>query len=188
MRRKARGQRARHRCRLHRPRTRSGFDAFVASMHHFQWPDIEACSGLTRADIEAARSVYRNAKAVIACYGMGLTQHRSGVLAIQMLSNLLLMRGNIGKPGAGIFPVRGHSNVQGQRTVGITEKPDLVPLDRLAKQYGFDPPARARPQYCRSLRGRARRQRQGVHCARRQLHPRHSRNRHHGARLAATPS
>jgi molybdopterin-dependent oxidoreductase alpha subunit len=77
---------------------------------------------------------------VIACYGMGLTQHRSGVLAIQMLSNLLLMRGNIGKPGAGIFPVRGHSNVQGQRTVGITEKQELAPLDRLAAQYGFDPP------------------------------------------------
>ena len=77
---------------------------------------------------------------MIVCYGMGLTQHRSGVLAIQMLSNLLLMRGNIGKPGAGIFPVRGHSNVQGQRTVGITEKPELVPLDRLAEQYGFDPP------------------------------------------------
>ena len=57
-----------------------------------------------------------------------------------MLSNLLLLRGNIGKPGAGIFPVRGHSNVQGQRTVGITERPDLVPLDRLAEQYDFDPP------------------------------------------------
>ena len=71
---------------------------------------------------------------------MGLTQHRSGVLAIQMLSNFLLMRGNIGKAGAGIFPVRGHSNVQGQRTVGITEKPELAPLDQLAKQYGFEPP------------------------------------------------
>jgi molybdopterin-dependent oxidoreductase alpha subunit len=118
----------------------SGFDDFVTSMGHFQWPEIEACSGLSRAAIESAASVYRNAKAVIACYGMGLTQHRSGVLAIQMLSNLLLIRGNIGKPGAGIFPVRGHSNVQGQRTVGITEKPDLVPLDRLAEQYGFDPP------------------------------------------------
>jgi molybdopterin-dependent oxidoreductase alpha subunit len=118
----------------------SGFDDFVTSMDHFQWPEIEACSGLSRAAIESAASVYRNTKAVIACYGMGLTQHRSGVLAIQMLSNLLLMRGNIGKPGAGIFPVRGHSNVQGQRTVGITEKPDLVPLDRLAEQYGFDPP------------------------------------------------
>jgi anaerobic selenocysteine-containing dehydrogenase len=62
------------------------------------------------------------------------------VLAIQMLSNLLLMRGNIGKPGAGIMPVRGHSNVQGQRTVGITEKPELVPLDRMAEQFGFQPP------------------------------------------------
>jgi molybdopterin-dependent oxidoreductase alpha subunit len=118
----------------------SGFADFAASMDQFQWPEIEACSGLSRAAIEAAAKTYRNAKAVIACYGMGLTQHRSGVLAIQMLSNLLLMRGNIGKPGAGIFPVRGHSNVQGQRTVGITEKPELVPLDRLAEQYGFDPP------------------------------------------------
>jgi len=118
----------------------TGFDTFVTSMEHFQWPEIEACSGLSRSAIESAAGVYRNAKAVIACYGMGLTQHRSGVLAIQMLSNLLLMRGNIGKPGAGIFPVRGHSNVQGQRTVGITEKPDLVPLDRIAQQYGFDPP------------------------------------------------
>ena len=121
-------------------RNTSGFEAFVASMDHFQWPDIEACSGLSRAEIKSAARVYCNAKAVIICYGMGLTQHRSGVLAIQMLSNLLLMRGNIGKPGAGIFPVRGHSNVQGQRTVGITEKPDLVPLDRLAEQYGFNPP------------------------------------------------
>ncbi|MGH9810049.1 MAG: FdhF/YdeP family oxidoreductase, partial [Terriglobia bacterium] len=111
-----------------------------ASIAHFQWPEIEVCSGLNRTAIESAAKVYREAKAVIACYGMGLTQHRSGVTAIQMLSNLLLMRGNIGKPGAGIFPVRGHSNVQGQRTVGITEKPNLVPLDRLAKQYSFTPP------------------------------------------------
>jgi molybdopterin-dependent oxidoreductase alpha subunit len=118
----------------------SGFDDFVMSMDRFQWSEIEACSRLGRAAIESAASVYRNSKAVIACYGMGLTQHRSGVLSIQMLSNLLLMRGNIGKRGAGIFPVRGHSNVQGQRTVGITEKPELVPLDRLAEQYGFTPP------------------------------------------------
>jgi len=118
----------------------SGFENFVATMQQFQWPHIEACSGLRRTDIEAAARVYRESEATIACYGMGLTQHRSGVLAIQMLSNLLLLRGNIGKPGAGIFPVRGHSNVQGQRTVGITEKPELVPLDRLAEQYGFSPP------------------------------------------------
>ena len=118
----------------------SGYDAFEAAIHGFDWPEIERCSGLDRSDIEAAAEVYANSKAVIACYGMGLTQHRSGVLAIQVLSNLLLMRGNIGKPGAGIFPVRGHSNVQGQRTVGITEKPELAPLDQLAKQYAFDPP------------------------------------------------
>lgn len=73
-------------------------------------------------------------------YGMGLTQHRKGVETVQMLVNLLLLRGNIGKPGAGICPVRGHSNVQGQRTVGITEKPELVPLDKLAEQFGFAPP------------------------------------------------
>lgn len=118
----------------------SGYDDLVVSMDRYEWSDIEACSGLKRADIEEAAMVYAKAKAVIACYGMGLTQHRSGVLAIQMLSNLLLMRGNIGKPGAGIFPVRGHSNVQGQRTVGITEKPELVPLDRFAEQFKFEPP------------------------------------------------
>jgi molybdopterin-dependent oxidoreductase alpha subunit len=117
-----------------------GYGAFEAAVRGFNWPEIENCSGLTREAIEAAADVYAHSKAVIACYGMGLTQHRSGVLAIQMLSNFLLMRGNIGKAGAGIFPVRGHSNVQGQRTVGITEKPELVPLDRLAAQYSFKPP------------------------------------------------
>ena len=118
----------------------SGFDVFVAAMKAFDWAHIEACSGLTRAALTETAQTYARSKAVIACYGMGLTQHRSGVLAIQMLSNLLLMRGNIGKPGAGIFPVRGHSNVQGQRTVGITEKPELAPLDRMAEQFNFKPP------------------------------------------------
>lgn len=118
----------------------SGFAAFADAMRSFEWDRIEACSGLSRADITSAAEVYARSNAVIACYGMGLTQHRSGVLAIQMLSNLLLLRGNIGKPGAGIFPVRGHSNVQGQRTVGITERPELAPLDRLAEQFGFEPP------------------------------------------------
>jgi molybdopterin-dependent oxidoreductase alpha subunit len=118
----------------------AGFEEFAAAMDAFAWPDIEACAGLSRAAITEAAEVYANSDAVIACYGMGLTQHRSGVLTIQMLSNLLLLRGNIGKPGAGIFPVRGHSNVQGQRTVGITEKPELAPLDLMAKQFDFVPP------------------------------------------------
>jgi molybdopterin-dependent oxidoreductase alpha subunit len=117
----------------------SGYEEFEQAVRRFDWLEIEQCSGLTRQAIEAAATVYAHSNAVIACYGMGLTQHRSGVLAIQMLSNFLLMRGNIGKAGAGIFPVRGHSNVQGQRTVGITEKPELAPLDRLAEQYGFEP-------------------------------------------------
>jgi anaerobic selenocysteine-containing dehydrogenase len=77
---------------------------------------------------------------VIGIYGMGLTQHRKGVENVQMVSNLLLLGGHIGRPGAGICPVRGHSNVQGQRTVGITEKPELAPLDKLAELYGFEPP------------------------------------------------
>jgi molybdopterin-dependent oxidoreductase alpha subunit len=72
----------------------------------------------------------------MAIYGMGLTQHRAGVETIQILVNLLLLRGNFGKPGAGICPVRGHSNVQGQRTVGISEKPELVPLDKMDQQFG----------------------------------------------------
>ncbi|TIU25920.1 MAG: formate dehydrogenase, partial [Mesorhizobium sp.] len=79
-------------------------------------------------------------RAVIGNYGMGLTQHRHGTENVQMLCNLLLMRGNMGKPGAGISPLRGHSNVQGQRTVGITEKPELAPLDRFAEFYAFEPP------------------------------------------------
>jgi molybdopterin-dependent oxidoreductase alpha subunit len=71
---------------------------------------------------------------------MGLTQHRYGVETVQLLCNLMLMRGNVGKPGAGLCPVRGHSNIQGQRTVGHGHKPALVPLDKLSQQYGFEPP------------------------------------------------
>jgi molybdopterin-dependent oxidoreductase alpha subunit len=117
-----------------------GFDPFIAWLRRQEWPDLERESGLPRAALEATASTYAQAGSAIAVYGMGLTQHRAGVKTIRMLINLLLLRGNIGKDGAGICPVRGHSNVQGQRTVGITEKPELVPMDRLAAQYGFDPP------------------------------------------------
>jgi molybdopterin-dependent oxidoreductase alpha subunit len=117
-----------------------GFDDFAASARNCSWEHLERQSGLSRAAIEAAAESYGRAERVIGVYGMGLTQHRAGVEAVQMLVNLLLLRGNIGRPGAGICPVRGHSNVQGQRTVGITEKPELVPLDRLARQFAFEPP------------------------------------------------
>ena len=117
-----------------------GFDTFVTWLREQQWDEIERRCSLRRADLEATARTYAGSNATIAIYGMGLTQHRAGVETVQMLVNLLLMRGNIGKQGAGICPVRGHSNVQGQRTVGITEKPELVPLDRLAQQYAFEPP------------------------------------------------
>lgn len=118
----------------------AGFDDFAGAARAATWRDIERESGLGRADLETAAATYASSQRVIGVFGMGLTQHRHGVQNVQMLSNLLLLRGNIGKPGAGICPVRGHSNVQGQRTVGITEKPELAPLDQLEKQYGFAPP------------------------------------------------
>jgi molybdopterin-dependent oxidoreductase alpha subunit len=117
-----------------------GFAAFEAMVRDAGWPEIVETSGLQRSALEAAARTFADAKAVIAIYGMGLTQHRLGVDNVQMLVNLLLMRGMIGKRGAGICPVRGHSNVQGQRTVGIAEKTALVPLNRLAEQFGFEPP------------------------------------------------
>ena len=117
-----------------------GFDDFAQAVRATAWDEIEREAGLTQAQIEQAAGTYMRAKSVIGVFGMGLTQHRNGVQNVQMLVNLLLLRGNIGKPGAGICPVRGHSNVQGQRTVGITEKPELAPLDKLKEQYGFEPP------------------------------------------------
>ncbi len=118
-----------------------GFEAFATAARGYAWEELERHAGLPRAALEAAAAVYMRAKAVIGIYGMGLTQHRTGVENCQMVVNLLLLRGNIGKPGAGICPVRGHSNVQGQRTVGITEKPELVPNNKLKELYGFEPPA-----------------------------------------------
>lgn len=117
-----------------------GFDEFTSFCDAQEWASLEKRSGITREAMEAAAAAYARSQKVIGIYGMGLTQHRKGVESVQMLVNLLLLRGNIGKPGAGVCPVRGHSNVQGQRTVGITEKPDLVPLDKLAEQYHFQPP------------------------------------------------
>lgn len=117
-----------------------GFGEFADAVRSVRWERLEQRSGLSRSAMEAAAAAYARCHAVIGIYGMGLTQHRTGVENVQMLVNLLLLRGNIGKPGAGICPVRGHSNVQGQRTVGITEKPKLVPLDKLAELYAFEPP------------------------------------------------
>ncbi len=118
----------------------AGFEALLADLEATPWSAIEAQSGLSRADIEAAAGVYAKAKSVIICYGMGITQHRHGVSNVQQIANLLLLRGNMGRQGAGICPVRGHSNVQGDRTVGITEIPTDAFLDRLGAAFGFEPP------------------------------------------------
>ncbi len=116
------------------------FDEFAAFCRNADWDEIVAESGLTRGAIEGAAKVYMRSKAVILVYGMGITQHRYGMDSLYMLVNFLLLRGNIGREGAGPGPVRGHSNVQGQRTVGITEKTELAPVERLKALFEFEPP------------------------------------------------
>jgi molybdopterin-dependent oxidoreductase alpha subunit len=118
----------------------AGFVEFSRDLAATKWSAIEQASGLTRSDMEAIASAYAASTATIVCYGMGLTQHVTGTVNVQQIANLLLLKGNIGKAGAGICPVRGHSNVQGDRTVGITERPSNELLDRLRDVFGFEPP------------------------------------------------
>jgi molybdopterin-dependent oxidoreductase alpha subunit len=117
-----------------------GLEALRASVEGCGWDAIEAGSGLARAQIEEAAQVYCESRATIFCWGMGITQHVRAVATIQLLVDLLLLRGNIGRPGAGPCPVRGHSNVQGDRTMGIHERPAPAFLDRLRDVFGFEPP------------------------------------------------
>ncbi len=117
-----------------------GFEALAAQVAAADWDWIEARSGLTRADLEDAADIYARSKAIILCYGMGLTQHRSASSLVQQLVNLLMIGGHIGRPGAGICPLRGHSNVQGDRTVGITEKPSPALLAAMERTFGFKQP------------------------------------------------
>jgi len=118
----------------------NGFDALAADLKQTEWADIERVSGLTRADLERVATAYVKSKATIIPYGMGITQHAKGTYNVQQIANLLLLRGNFGKPGAGICPLRGHSNVQGDRTVGITEKPNAALLAGIERAFGFKPP------------------------------------------------
>jgi molybdopterin-dependent oxidoreductase alpha subunit len=117
-----------------------GFEALSEDLRSTQWSDIERISGVARDQIERMAAIYMRANAVIIVYGMGITQHLHGAQNVQQIANLLLMRGNIGKPGAGICPVRGHSNVQGDRTMGVDEKPTSLLLDRLRVAFDFEPP------------------------------------------------
>ncbi|AMV48148.1 FdhF/YdeP family oxidoreductase [Paraburkholderia caribensis] len=118
-----------------------GFDAFAADLEATSWDDIEKASGLTRADLEEVALAYAKSNATIVTYGMGITQHNKGTANVRLIADLLLLRGNFGKPGAGICPLRGHSNVQGNRTVGITEKPSGEFLKLIEQTCGFTPPS-----------------------------------------------
>ncbi|MGA6097966.1 FdhF/YdeP family oxidoreductase [Stutzerimonas marianensis] len=118
----------------------AGVEAYLAVLDATDWPTLEAQSGLSLTELEAAARLYRAAERVIICWAMGITQHRHSVATIQEITNLQLLRGNLGKPGAGLCPVRGHSNVQGDRTMGINERPPARLLDSLERRFGFAVP------------------------------------------------
>lgn len=120
----------------------TGFSAYRAAVDATTWDEIENQSGLSRAEIEEAAKVYLEAGRVICTWAMGVTQHRHSVATIREISNFMFLRGQVGKPGAGLCPVRGHSNVQGDRTVGINEKPPAAFLDALEREFGFEAPRR----------------------------------------------
>ncbi|MHB1512566.1 MAG: FdhF/YdeP family oxidoreductase [Acidiferrobacter sp.] len=117
-----------------------GFEAFQKNVLNTPWEEIEQGSGLTRADFRVIGDIYDKGKATIITWGMGITQHRHAVATIHMLLNVLLLKGNIGKAGAGPAPIRGHSNVQGDRTMGIYEQPSAAFLDALGAEFNFVPP------------------------------------------------
>ena len=120
----------------------SGFDRFSAGVAATSWDEITQQSGIARSQIREIAEVVMRSKAMIACWAMGLTQQRQAVATIQEIVNLMLLGGHMGRPGAGVCPVRGHSNVQGDRTMGIWERmPDSF-LDKLRDNFGFEPPRR----------------------------------------------
>jgi len=116
------------------------FDAYKEATALSEWDKIVRQSGISRAEIEQMTDIYVNSNNIIFTWAMGITQHQHSVAMIQELLNVLMLRGNIGKPGAGACPVRGHSNVQGNRTVGINEHPTQAHLDALQRRYSFTPP------------------------------------------------
>ncbi|MBC9078290.1 FdhF/YdeP family oxidoreductase [Stenotrophomonas maltophilia] len=117
-----------------------GLEALREDVLAQDWDEIVQVSGISQAQIRRCAEIYIRSNATVICYGMGLTQHQYGSRLLQQVANLLMLRGNFGKPGAGIGPIRGHSNVQGDRTVGIDEKPKPAYLDRVQQVFGFDPP------------------------------------------------
>lgn len=118
----------------------TGYDAFLKQFDDYILDDLAILSGVSKEVIYEAAEILAFKKRIIVCWGMGLTQQPNGVDMIREILNILLLKGSIGKPGAGVCPVRGHSNVQGNRTMMIDEKPTYEQLDRLQAFYGFNPP------------------------------------------------
>jgi molybdopterin-dependent oxidoreductase alpha subunit len=117
-----------------------GFESFAHALRQVSWDEITEQSGISRQQLQQAASLMVGSDRTICCWAMGLTQHKNAVANIQEIVNLLLLRGQIGKPGAGACPVRGHSNVQGDRTMGIWERPTDSFLESLSKEFAFSPP------------------------------------------------
>ena len=117
-----------------------GAEAYLEDLRHYNLQSLAAECGISEAQIREAAQLLMERKRVIACWAMGLTQHKNAVDTIREIVNLLLLKGSVGKPGAGTCPVRGHSNVQGDRTMGIYEKPPKAFLDNLERSFGFNPP------------------------------------------------
>lgn len=118
----------------------AGIEDLRADVIKQDWSELVAVSGISEEQMRRVAEIYIRSNATIICYGMGLTQHEQGSRLLQQVAALLLLKGNIGKLGAGIAPIRGHSNVQGDRTVGIDEKPTSEYLDRVRAVFGFEPP------------------------------------------------
>ncbi|WP_405678572.1 FdhF/YdeP family oxidoreductase [Streptomyces sp. NBC_01511] len=129
-----------------------GFEEFAAAAHAADWDETLTATGLDRADIERALAMVLASKRTIVCWAMGLTQHKHSVATIREVVNFLLLRGNIGRPGAGVCPVRGHSNVQGDRTMGIFERPAPAFLDALDREFGITSPRHHGYDVVRSIR------------------------------------
>src|SRR5436190_651270 len=117
-----------------------GFEEFAAHVRATPWDQILEASGLTREQIREAAEIAMRCKRIICCWAMGLTQHKNAVATIQEVMNFLLLGGHIGRPGAGPCPVRGHSNVQGDRTMGICEHMSDVFMEKLGREFNFAPP------------------------------------------------
>ncbi|MBS7253631.1 FdhF/YdeP family oxidoreductase [Flavobacterium branchiicola] len=118
----------------------TGYDAFLQQFDQYNLDDLAQLSGVSKEALYEAAEIIAFKKRIIVCWGMGLTQQPNGVEMIREILNILLLKGSIGKPGAGVCPVRGHSNVQGNRTMLIDEKPTDEQLDRLQAYFGFNPP------------------------------------------------